>query len=99
MFGSNKGVGGPSVDELSGVILSEDALVRIIQPKIDRKILHISKDAGDFTLHFDPSESVNAYVLGEEDLVKLMMDYYHRTVIEVSFSEGGHEQFLVRFEE
>jgi len=99
MFGTGKKEGGPSVKELSGVILSEASLMRIIQPKFDRRILHLGKEGNDYRLDFNPSESVNAYILGQEDMVKLMMDYYGRTVIEVGVFESGHEQFLVRFEE
>jgi hypothetical protein len=99
MFGAGRNDGGPSVKELSGVILSEAALTRIIQPKFDRRILHLSKEGDDYRLDFNPSENVNAYVLGQEDMVKLMMEYYGRTVIEVGLFEGGHSQFLVRFDE
>jgi hypothetical protein len=100
MFGvGKKNSGGPSVKELAGVILSEASFIRIIQPEFDKRILHLSKEGNDYRLDFNPSESINAYILGQEDIVKLMMDYYGRTVIEVGLFEGGHQQYLVRFDE
>jgi len=89
----------PSFKDLAGVILSQKAFIKILQPKFDKKIIYLSKDGTNFTLHFDTSESVNAYILGHEDLVKLFMDYYGRNVIDVTTFEDGHQQYLIRFEE
>jgi hypothetical protein len=99
MFGIGKKGGGPSFKELSGVILSEHALMGILQPRFDKRIRHITKDAGSFTLNFDDNETVNAYVLGHEDIVRIMQEYYGRTVIEVGMFDEGHEQYHVRFED
>jgi hypothetical protein len=99
MFGFGKKDSGPSFDDVAGIILSEMALARILQPKFDRRIMHLSRQDDKFTLDFDPNDTVNAYVLGDEDVVKILRDYYRRTVIEVVQSEEGHGMYLVRFQE
>jgi hypothetical protein len=96
-FGGKKQ--GPSIDELAGVILSEPALMDILQPRFKRKIRHITVDAAIFTLNFDDNEAVNAYILRQEDVAKFLGGYYGRPVIDVGVSESGHEQYLVRFSE
>jgi len=88
-----------NLGELSGLILSEKTLSTLLQPDFKSKILHIGFDNGSFTLDFDQRESVNAAILGEEDVVAALEKRYGRKIIDVSPSDEGHSQFLVRFEE
>ncbi len=99
MFFGGKKAQAASFDELAGVLLSEKSLMRILQPNFDKRILNITVDAGAFTLNFDQREAVNAVVLGSEDVAKILRDRFSRTIIDVGVYEGGHEQYLVRFEE
>ena len=99
MFGLGGGRKEPTIKEMAAVILSEKSMINVLQPNFDRNIKRISKDGNDFTLSFDECETVNGYVLGHEDMIRIFMKYYGRTVIEVGNFSDGHGQYLVRFED
>jgi hypothetical protein len=93
-----------SVDEAAGVIIGESTLMRMLQPQFRQKITNVTVDmhqvdGGSFTIHFDDSGPINASVMSEEEMINFFKKYYARTVIEVAPFEGGHEQYLIRFEE
>ncbi len=99
MFGLGKTQTMVNIGELAGLILSEKALATLLQPNFKSRILHIGFDNDSFTLDFDQRESMNAAILGEEDVVSALEKHYNRGIIDVSPSGEGHGQFRVRFEE
>lgn len=83
--------------DVSGILLSERKLMRLLQSRFREKILHIQTEQDSFRISFDPSEPINAAIMGREDMVEFMRKYFSRPVIEVS--DEGHEHYLIRFEE
>lgn len=88
-----------SVEDLAGLILTEKSLMNMLQGRFKQKIRHITTKQDSFILHFDPSEDINSMIMGQEDMVNFFRKYFNRTIIQVTTFDGGHEQYLVRFEE
>jgi len=83
--------------DVSGILLSERKLMKLLQTIFRERILNIQTEQDSFRISFDPSEPINAAIMGREVMVEFMRKYFSRPVIEVS--DEGHEQYLVRFEE
>lgn len=83
--------------EISGLILSEHKLMKILQKQFNEKIVRIETELDGFRVCFDPSEPINAVIMGREDMVSFTRKYYGRPVIDVG--DAGHENYIIRFEE
>jgi len=82
-------------DDIHGLLLGEENLMKIMQNKYKKRVTRIEKDSEGFKVFFDPSEDINAFILGMEDISKLLRDHYKQPVITVGLLE--HEEYLVRF--
>jgi hypothetical protein len=85
------------VSDVSGILLSDQKLMRLLQVRFRDKILRVETEQDSFRISFDPSKPINAAIMGREDMVDFMRKFFGRPVIEVS--DEGHEHYLVRFEE
>lgn len=83
--------------DVSGVLLSEQKLMRILKSRFKEKISRIETDSEGFRICFDPKEPINAVIMGKEDMSDFLKKYYGRTVVNVS--DFHHEEYMVRFEE
>lgn len=81
--------------DISGVLLGENALIRIMGKKYKKKVTRIETQQDNFKVCFDSREDINAIILGPEDITKVLREHYGRSVINVSALE--HEEYLVRF--
>ncbi|MFH1836048.1 MAG: hypothetical protein ABH851_07670 [Methanobacteriota archaeon] len=86
-----------SAKDVSGILLSERKLMNILNSQFKEKIIRIETELDSYRVCFDPSEPINAVIMGREDMIEFMRKYYGRTVIDVA--DFSHEQYLVRFEE
>lgn len=85
------------VSEVSGILLSEYKLMKILSTRFKEKILRIETELDGYRICFDPKEPINAVIMGKEDMIEFTKKYFGRTVIDVA--DFHHEQYLVRFEE
>jgi len=84
-------------DDVSGLLLAEDTLMRIFSEAYDKKIIRIETEGRDLKLVFDPREKINAVILGLEDVEKVLADRYGKKILTVEAEP--HEHYLIRFRE
>jgi len=70
-------------DGISGLLLSEDILLRILEKRFGKRVTHIGTEQDSFRINFDSSGEVDAIIVGPDDLRKILEKHYGRNILDV----------------
>lgn len=82
-------------DNIPGLLLSEKILIQILEKRFGKKITHVGTEQDSFRINFDTSGSIDAVILGPDDLKKILEKHYSKKILDVDATP--HEEYLIRF--